>query len=67
MKEGKKMKNELNKNDINNLMDYLNELSNKRAKELENATDSFEQDYIKNDYKEILKLYQKLDNIYKNL
>lgn len=67
MKEGKKMKNELNKNDINNLMDYLNELSNKRSKELENATDPFEQDYIKNDYKEILKLYQKLDNIYKNL
>lgn len=61
------MKNELNKNDLNDLMDYLNELSKNRSKEIEKSTDPYEQEYIKEDYKKILKIYDKLENLYKSL
>ena len=57
---------ELNKNDIDILIDITKEIIKLRIKEFENTTDQQEKELIQDEYKKILSIYDKLENIYKN-
>lgn len=58
---------ELNKNDIDILIDITKEIIKLRIKEFENTTDLVEKELIQDEYKKILSIYDKLENIYKNM
>lgn len=57
---------ELNKSDIDILIDITKEIIKLRIKEFENTTDQQEKELIQDEYKKILSIYDKLENIYKN-
>ena len=57
---------ELNKNDIDILIDITKEIIKLRIKEFENTTDQIEKELIQDEYKKILSIYDKLENIYNN-
>ena len=57
---------ELNKNDIDILIDITKEVIKLRIKEFENSNDHVEKELIQDEYKKILSIYDKLENIYKN-
>ena len=56
---------ELNKNDIDILIDITKEIIKLRIKEFENTTNQEERELIQDEYKKILSIYDKLENIYK--
>ena len=56
---------EINKNDIDILIDITKEIIKLRIKEFENTTDQQERELIQDEYKKILSIYDKLENIYK--
>lgn len=57
---------ELNKSDIDILIDITKEIIKLRIKEFENTTDQQEKELIQDEYKKILSIYDKLENIYNN-
>ena len=57
---------ELNKSDIDILIDITKEIIKLRIKEFENTTDQIEKELIQDEYKKILSIYDKLENIYNN-